>query len=277
MYYICTNPLSPSESKSQCTPDKDAASSTDIQAPPSINPFDGMKSEDEEEELVVADRQEGEEDDEEVDEAELEAFLDGRLADGLPFLQDGSHQGIAVKNQEHNTFSLPCSKGEDALRTCKLHIKELVHPNCKNIFSHLLLMVSSHAYSLGFICIGFESVKDYEMTFTSENNTFFCVLVAMLKQALFNHMISREAEGEKEETEESKQSGAPGCQLSASLPGSPEGPSESRATASLQKENPQLPSGHTELSESTERNGERIVRQSFDILGITLIHFLAEH
>ncbi|XP_078122077.1 rho guanine nucleotide exchange factor 12 isoform X1 [Sander vitreus] len=177
--------------------DKDAASSTDIQAPPSINPFDGMKSEDEEEELVVADRQEGEEDDEEVDEAELEAFLDGQLADGLPFLQDGSHQGIAVKNQEQNTFSLPCSKGEDALRT-----------------------------------------------------------LAMLKQALFNHMISREAEGEKEE---SKQSGAPGCQLSASLPGSPEGPSESRATSSSQKENPQLPSGHTELSEPTEHNGGFVI------------------
>lgn len=88
-------------------------------------------------------------------------------------------------------------------------------------------------------------------------NAFFCVLVAMLKQALFNHMISREAE---EETEENKQSGAPGCQLSASLPGSPEGPPAvcdgSRASASSQKENPQLPSGHTRLSETAERNGE---------------------
>ncbi|XP_034745196.1 rho guanine nucleotide exchange factor 12-like isoform X3 [Etheostoma cragini] len=174
--------------------------SSDIQAPPSMNPFDGMKSEDEEEEMVVANRQEGVEDDEEVDEAELEAFLDGQLADGLPFLEDGSHQGITVNNQEQNTSSLSCSKGEDALRTLE-----------------------------------------------------------MLKQALFNHMISREAEDEKEETGESRQSGALGGQLSASLPGSPEGPSESQATASSQKENPQLPSGHTELSETTERNGGFVI------------------
>lgn len=99
------------------------------------------------------------------------------------------------------------------------------------------------------------------MTFTSENNTFSSVLVAMLKQALFNHMISRDAE---EETEETKQSGAPGRQLSASLPASPEGPSaacdESRASASSQKDNAELPSGHTGPSETTERNGERIAK-----------------
>lgn len=82
----------------------------------------------------------------------------------------------------------------------------------------------------------------------------------MLKQALFNHMISRDTEEEKEETQESKQSGTPGCQLSASLPGSPDGPSESQASASPQKENPQLPSGNTELSETTEHNGEGIVK-----------------
>ncbi|XP_044077360.1 rho guanine nucleotide exchange factor 12-like isoform X2 [Siniperca chuatsi] len=181
--------------------DKDAASSPDIQAPPSMNPFDGVKSEDEEEELAVADRQEEEEDDEEVDEAELEAFLDGQLADRLPFLQEGSRQGIAIENQEHNAFDIPSSKGEEALRT-----------------------------------------------------------LAMLKQALFNHMISREAEEEKEDTEESKQSGAPGCQLSASLPGSPKGPcDESRASASSQKDNPQLPSGHSGLSETAERNGGFVV------------------
>ncbi|XP_037604893.1 rho guanine nucleotide exchange factor 12-like isoform X1 [Sebastes umbrosus] len=171
------------------TSDKEDASSPDIQAPPSINPFDGcMKSEDEEEELVAADRREEEEEDEEVDEAELEAFLDGQLADGLPFPQEEcSCQGIAVENQEHNAFRMSSSKGEDALRT-----------------------------------------------------------LSILKQALFNHMMSRESEEEKEETQESKQSGAPGCLLSASLPGSPEGPAESRASS--QKEN-------TELSETTERNG----------------------
>ncbi|XP_049447196.1 rho guanine nucleotide exchange factor 12-like isoform X1 [Epinephelus fuscoguttatus] len=172
--------------------DKDAASSPDIQVPQSINPFDGMKSEDEEEELVVADRQEEDEDDEEVDEAELEAFLDGQLADGLPFLQEESRQGIAIENQEHEAFGVPSSKGEEALRT-----------------------------------------------------------LAMLKQALFNHMISRETEEEKEETQESKQS--------ASVPASPEGPPESRASAGSQKENPQLPSGHTELSETPERNGGFVV------------------
>lgn len=97
-----------------------------------------MKSEDEEEELVVADRREEEEDDEEVDEAELEAFLDGQLAEGLPFLQEESRQGVSVENQEHTAFGIPSSKAEDALRTCKLHVKASVHPNYKNIFSHSL-------------------------------------------------------------------------------------------------------------------------------------------
>ncbi|XP_045895461.1 rho guanine nucleotide exchange factor 12-like [Micropterus dolomieu] len=184
--------------------DKDATSSPDIQSPPSMNPFDDMKSEDEEEELAIADRQEEEEEeeedeeDEEVDEAELEAFLDGQLADRLPFLQEGSRQGIALENQEHNAFVLPSSKGEEALRT-----------------------------------------------------------LAMLKQALFNHIISREAE------EENKQSRAPGCLLSTSLPGSPEGPSaasdESQASASSQKDNPQLLSGRTGLPEPTEHNGGFVV------------------
>ncbi|XP_041807971.1 rho guanine nucleotide exchange factor 12-like isoform X3 [Chelmon rostratus] len=180
--------------------DKDAASSPDIQNPPSMTPFDGMKSEDEEEELAIADRREEEEDDEEVDEAELEAFLDGQLADRLPFLLEGSRQGIAIESQEHCAFSIPPSKGEEALRT-----------------------------------------------------------LAMLKQALFNHMMSREAE---EETEERKQSGAAECQLS-SLPGSPEGPSaasdESPASAGSQKDNPQPPSGHAAMSETAERNGGFVV------------------
>ncbi|KAE8287659.1 Rho guanine nucleotide exchange factor 12 Leukemia-associated RhoGEF [Larimichthys crocea] len=194
--------------------DKDATSSPDVQAPASMNPFDGMKSEDEEEELAVGDRQEEEElavgdrqeeeelavgdrqeeeelavgdrqeeeDDEEVDEAELEAFLDGQLADRMPFLQEGSRQGIALENQDHDTFSLPTSKGEEALRT-----------------------------------------------------------LAMLKQAVFTHILSREAE---EETEENKPSSGP------------EGPSatcdESGASTSSQKDSPHLTSG---LPEATERNG----------------------
>lgn len=103
--------------KSQRIPEKDAASSPDVRAPPSMNPFDGLKSEDEEEEQVVADSQEEEEEDQEVDEAELEAFLDGQLEDSL---QDGSSQ--ITENQEHGTFSIPSSKGEEALRTCKFHL-----------------------------------------------------------------------------------------------------------------------------------------------------------
>uniref|UniRef100_A0A8D3D6B7 Rho guanine nucleotide exchange factor 12-like n=1 Tax=Scophthalmus maximus TaxID=52904 RepID=A0A8D3D6B7_SCOMX len=112
-------------------PDKDATSPSDIQAPPAcIGPFNGLKSEDEEEELVVADRreeeeeEEEEEEDEELNEAELEAFLDGQLADRLPFLQqEGSRQGLAVENQEHSAFVAASSKAEDALRTCKFHVK----------------------------------------------------------------------------------------------------------------------------------------------------------
>uniref|UniRef100_A0A665U9A7 Rho guanine nucleotide exchange factor (GEF) 12b n=1 Tax=Echeneis naucrates TaxID=173247 RepID=A0A665U9A7_ECHNA len=179
--------------------DKDATSCPDIQTPlASINPFDGMKSEDEEEELAVADRQEEEEEDEEVDEAELEAFLDGQLADRLPFLQqEGSRRGIAIEDQEHSAFGVTSSKAEDALQT-----------------------------------------------------------LAMLKQALFNHMMSRETEEEKEATEEKKN-------FSASTPGSPKGSSsarhESRAATSSQKDDPQLPPGHTNPSETTERNSGFVV------------------
>lgn len=94
-------------------------------------------------------------------------------------------------------------------------------------------------------------------------NTFSSPLVAILKQVLFDHMMSREAEEEKGGTEENKQTATPGCQLSASLPESPEGLSaaceESQASASLQKDDPPLLSGHTGLSETTERNGGGIM------------------
>lgn len=95
--------------------------SPDIQALPSTNPFDSIKSEDEEEEgLAVVDSQEDEEDNEEVDEAELEAFLDGQLADGPSFL----HQGLdlTADHQELSaSFINPPSKSEEALRTCMFH------------------------------------------------------------------------------------------------------------------------------------------------------------
>ncbi|KAM6984021.1 rho guanine nucleotide exchange factor 12-like [Tautogolabrus adspersus] len=197
--------INSSDLASPCIADKDGASSPDIQRPSSINPFDGMKSEDEEEELASADRPEEEEEeeeeeggDEEIDEAELEAFLDGQL----PFLQEETPQGVATENQEHNAFDLPSSKGEEALRT-----------------------------------------------------------LATLKQDLFNHMISREAA--EEETGEKRESGAPGCQPSASLPGSPEGPSaaseDSRVSSSSQRDNNQLPSGITGTPETPERNGGFVV------------------
>lgn len=92
-----------------------------------------MKSEDEEEEPPVTDIQEEEVEDEEVDEAELEAFLDGQLAERHPFLQqEGSRRGIAIDSQEHNSFSV--CKAEDALRTCKFHVKGSVHTNYKKTF-----------------------------------------------------------------------------------------------------------------------------------------------
>ncbi|KAI4785221.1 hypothetical protein KUCAC02_037893, partial [Chaenocephalus aceratus] len=118
--------------------DKDVAvSSPDIQPAPSLNPFD-------------------------------EAFLDGQLEDGLPFLQEEeeTHQDVAAENMEQDVFITPSSKGEEALRT-----------------------------------------------------------LAMLKQALFQHMMSREEE--KEEAQDQ----------SESLPGSPEGPHESRGSPPSQKQN----------------------------------------
>ncbi|XP_058482838.1 rho guanine nucleotide exchange factor 12 isoform X3 [Solea solea] len=197
------------EANETSTPEKDAVSSPDSEAPsPSIGPFNGMKSEDEEEELAVDDRRVEEEEDEmdeELDEAELEAFLDGQLAERLPFLQqEGSRQGIALEHLEHDTFLSPSSKAEDALRT-----------------------------------------------------------LSMLKQALFNHMLSRESEEEKEEVEEKRLSGTPGFQQSDSSSGRHDGPSvacdESPTSTSLQKDNPQVPPGNTGSSEATERNGGFVV------------------
>ncbi|KAM9332805.1 rho guanine nucleotide exchange factor 12 [Pholidichthys leucotaenia] len=111
----------------------DAACSPDIQTPPmGMNPFDGLRSEDEEEdELAMADR--GEEDEEEengeVDEAELEAFLDGQLAERL--LQEGSRQGIAIESEEHIPFSISSSKAEEALRTLAM-LKQVVYVHMMN-------------------------------------------------------------------------------------------------------------------------------------------------
>ncbi|XP_024119708.1 rho guanine nucleotide exchange factor 12 isoform X1 [Oryzias melastigma] len=120
------------------TSDKEASLSLDVQAP--VNPFDCLKSEDEEEELTAADRQEEEdlivaerqeeeelsamerreeeeEEIEEVDEAELEAFLNGQLAERLLQESAGSRQGIAIQSEESMEFSFPTSKAEEALHT----------------------------------------------------------------------------------------------------------------------------------------------------------------
>ncbi|XP_023198206.1 rho guanine nucleotide exchange factor 12-like isoform X1 [Xiphophorus maculatus] len=139
--------------------DKDAPCSPDIQSP--INPFDGLKSEDEEEELAAIVRQEEDGEEEEVDEAELEAFLDGQLTDRL--LQEGSRQGIALPAEDMES-NFPSSKAEEALRT-----------------------------------------------------------LAMLKETLYSHVMSREVE---EETEENKPSSA-GPTNDLQLSSAPTGASES--------------------------------------------------
>ncbi|CAG5870380.1 unnamed protein product [Menidia menidia] len=110
--------MEPTRTPSESIPysaEKDAHSA-DVQVP--VNPFDDLKSEDEEEDQPVlrSPGKEGEVEGEvEVDEAELEAFLDGQLADRL--LQEGSRQGIALENDVHSVFAPPSSKAEEALRT----------------------------------------------------------------------------------------------------------------------------------------------------------------
>ncbi|KAM3869008.1 rho guanine nucleotide exchange factor 12 [Diretmus argenteus] len=197
------NPAMPKDPPSIPSPDKDTTSSPGLQAAPtSLNPFEGIKSEDEEEYSALADRGE-EEEEEEVDEEELEAFLDGELADRLPFLPERSRQGIAIEDPEHDILGGTSSRAEEALRT-----------------------------------------------------------LAMLKQVLLNHMMSREEDEETEETQKRRQSkdGSPGCLLRATSSGSPEAPAvvfeESQASErSLEKDGPEVPSEHIGLFETTESNG----------------------
>ncbi|XP_008331233.1 rho guanine nucleotide exchange factor 12 isoform X2 [Cynoglossus semilaevis] len=187
----------PSETSS--SGEKDTTSSADIEASPSsINPFNGLKSEDEEEELTVAERQEEEEEEEEeLDEAELEAFLDGKLAERL-------QQEESCRNQEAEGLGLgpPTSKAEEALQT-----------------------------------------------------------LALLKNTLFNHMLSREAEEEKEETLVQKRiRGFEQNDSSAESPACPPAAcEENQSSTSSQKDEPQVSSGHTGLSETTEHNGGFLV------------------
>ncbi|KAK6322612.1 hypothetical protein J4Q44_G00074040, partial [Coregonus suidteri] len=97
--------------------EKCVTSSPGLQPTPTlINPFDSVKSDDKEEvSPPLLDRREEEEEEEEVeelDEEEVEVFMDGELADRLPF------QGIAIDDQEpHDAFGMPPSRAEEALRT----------------------------------------------------------------------------------------------------------------------------------------------------------------
>ncbi|KAG9348265.1 hypothetical protein JZ751_002000 [Albula glossodonta] len=68
--------------------------------PPGPNPFEGIKSDDEEEE------------------GEEAAFLDSDLADRLPFMKQRSRQGVAIDDNESNPFVLPPSRAEEALKAC---------------------------------------------------------------------------------------------------------------------------------------------------------------
>ena len=99
--------------------EKDVTSSLVLQAPQiGTNPFDGVKSEDEEEEEAVPDRG-GEEE-------EVSTFLEGDLADRLPFLQQRSRQGIAMDDQEPDAFGIAPTRAEEALRTCEFSFSKRI-------------------------------------------------------------------------------------------------------------------------------------------------------
>ncbi|XP_036379316.1 rho guanine nucleotide exchange factor 12 [Megalops cyprinoides] len=88
------------------SPEKDVGtSSTELVHPstPGSNPFEEIKTEEEEEEL---DR-----------EGEEGPFLESDLADRLPFLPQRSRQGVAIDSDEGDPFILPPSRAEEALRT----------------------------------------------------------------------------------------------------------------------------------------------------------------
>lgn len=131
-----------SQPSSSLTPEPGSSSSPD-QLPAPMNPFDGLKSEDEEEEQVMVSIPEAaeEEGDEEVDEAELEAFLDGQLAEGLTFLQDQEQN----QNPEPARFCELPSKGEEALRTRRFNSPNQVIvwllPQLEDAFSSTVAML----------------------------------------------------------------------------------------------------------------------------------------
>lgn len=72
--------------------------------------------------------------------------------------------------------------------------------------------------------------------------------MSMLKQALFSHLMSGETEEDKEDN---RQSGSPERRPSRS----PEGPSAASDESPV-RDDLQLQPGHSELSETPQRNGE---------------------
>ncbi|XP_046874116.1 rho guanine nucleotide exchange factor 12 isoform X8 [Hypomesus transpacificus] len=201
--------------------EKDVTSSLVLQAPQiGTNPFDGVKSEDEEEEEAVPDRG-GEEE-------EVSTFLEGDLADRLPFLQQRSRQGIAMDDQEPDAFGIAPTRAEEALRT-----------------------------------------------------------LAALKQVLLNHMMTREEGGrEKEKDKEQRKGRAVGGRLlrTTSLRG-PEDSSSSnnpdcrttppsvvsaengsglyQAETGKEDRAPELPSGDTDIFETSEEYGSYMVLEGY--------------
>ncbi|XP_029957008.1 rho guanine nucleotide exchange factor 12-like isoform X2 [Salarias fasciatus] len=171
----------PKPSKEQSETPAGGIQSPDIRAAAGVSPFDGLKSEDEEEDSASASRRDGEEDEEEeeeeeVDEAELEAFLDGRLAE--------------MENDGRDSPAAPSSKAEEALKT-----------------------------------------------------------LATLKQALFTHLMSREAEEDREEAEDGRRRGQQGASPPPSAPGG----------ESSGKEEPTPTPGVPALPDAAERNGGFVV------------------
>ena len=72
--------------------------------------------------------------------------------------------------------------------------------------------------------------------------------MSMLKQALFSHLMNRETQ---ENREDNRQSGSPERRPSRSL----EGPSAASDESPV-RDDLQLQMGHSELSETPQRNGE---------------------
>lgn len=90
-------------------------------------------------EVVVEEKEE-----EEVEEG---AFLEGELVDRLPFLQERSHQGIAVNHQEPDA--------EEALRTCEF--TALAYPS--RLTKHGAILYHNHVLQSNSSCTVYYSTS----------------------------------------------------------------------------------------------------------------------